>query len=494
MQEYFKKYRENTIGIDTEVITPYGTKPLIYSDWTASGRLYRPIEERIINEIGPYTANTHSDSSYTGSLMTQLYLDSKKIIKDHINASAKDAIIYCGSGMTGAINKLQRMMGLRVPASANDYYKVQMVERDKRPIVFVSHMEHHSNHTSWLETVADVKVIDHIDAGTIDLEDLEAQLKQYENRPLKIVSVTACSNVTGITSPIHEISRIAHKHGAYFFADYACSGPYVDIDMHPDDSTAIDAVFLSPHKFLGGPGTPGIAVFNTDLYHSKVPDNPGGGTVLYTNPWNEHEYYEDIEVREDGGTPPFMQGIKAGLAVKLKEEIGTENILQREDEIRDIVISRFKEMEKVKLLGRRYEERMGVYSFYIPGLHYNLGVQLLNDLYGIQMRGGCACAGTYGHVLLKINHDKSHEYLEHILRGELYKRPGWIRLSIHPIMTDDEIYYIMDAIEEISNSYDQYESDYIMDKRHATFKHRSFSRKDVDRHIRSIYKESMELI
>lgn len=473
MEEYFKKFRENTIGIDTEFKTPFGMKPLIYSDWTASGRLYRPIEEYLINDIGPYIANTHTESSYTGSYMTRLYLDSKAIIKKHVNASAKDALLYCGSGMTGAINKLQRILGLRVPAACRSFYNISEVEREKRPVVFISHMEHHSNQTSWLETIAEVIVVKHIDAGTMDLDDLRKQLKKYEGRPLKIVSVTAASNVTGIVTPVKEIAKIAHEHEAYFFADYACSGPYVDIDMHPGDNADIDVVFLSPHKFLGGPGTPGIAIFNTDLYHSKVPDNPGGGTVLYTNPWSEHQYISDIEVREDGGTPPFMQGIKAGLAIRLKEEMGTENILKRERQMQDYIAERFAQMDNVKLLGNKLDERLGVYSFYIPGLHYNLGVQLLNDLYGIQVRGGCACAGTYGHILLQIDYEKSHEFLLDILNGEAFTRPGWIRMSINPIMTDDEIQYIMDAIEHVSLRHGDYSGDYIVDKRSAVYSHKN---------------------
>lgn len=493
MEEYFKKFRENTIGIDAEIETPFGRKPLIYSDWTASGRLYRPIEEYLMNEIGPFVANTHTESSYTGSYMTKLYLDSKTIIKKHVNASPKDAIIYCGSGMTGAINKLQRILGLRVPASAKGYYEIKMAEPEDRPVVFISHMEHHSNQTTWLETIADVVVVEHLDAGTMDLEHLERELKAHENRPMRIVSITAASNVTGITTPIHEVAKLAHNYGAYFFADYACSGPYVEIDMHPGDNADIDVVFLSPHKFLGGPGTPGIAIFNTDLYHSKVPDNPGGGTVLYTNPWSEHEYYEDIEVREDGGTPPFLQGIKAGMAVKLKDEMGPTKILEREKEICRKVVNRFKQMEKVKLLGNKFDQRLGVFSYYVPGMHYNLGVQLLNDLYGIQVRGGCACAGTYGHVLLQIDYDTSHEYLLNILNGQLYKRPGWIRMSIHPIMTDDEIDYIMDAIEEVSKTYEKYENMYTMDKSKAIFCHRHYAAGTVNDEMNRILEEGSKM-
>lgn len=487
MNHYFEKFRKNIVGSNSEIPTPYGMKPLVYSDWTASGRFYRPIEDILTREIGPYIANTHTESSYTGSYMTELYFDSKKIIKQHVNADKNDALIFCGSGMTGAINKLQRMMGLRVPISSRKRYTITSPEKKNRPLVLISHMEHHSNHTSWLETVADVKIVKYLDEGAIDFNDLELQLKKHNDRVLKIVSFTACSNVTGIQTPITELSEIAHRYGAYFFVDYACSGPYVDINMHPEDGERIDAVFLSPHKFLGGPGTPGIVIFNTALYHSKVPDNPGGGTVLYTNPWKEHQYYDDIEVREDGGTPPFIQGIKAGLAIELKEDMGVSNIMNREREMNTYIFDRFSRMDNVILLADKYKQRMGVYSFNIPSLHYNLGVQLLNDLYGIQVRGGCACAGTYGHILLKITYDKSHEYMEDILRGEVYKRPGWIRMSIHPTMSDERITYIMDAIEELSTRYRKYVPEYTMNKKLAVFTHNSFTDKKTINRIKVIY-------
>ena len=264
LEIYFQQFRENIVGINQTFDAPLGLKPIIYTDWTASGRLYRPIEEKLLNEFGPFVANTHTETSITGSAMTMAYHKARSIIKKHVNASSDDVLITDGTGMTGVVNKFQRILGLKVSENLKNYTSVP---DELRPIVFISHMEHHSNQTSWLETIANVEIIPCQDSGLICFDSFEKLLIKYKDRPIKIASVTACSNVTGIRTDYYKIAKIIHQNGGLCFVDFACSGPYVAIDMHPQDQESyLDAIFFSPHKFLGGPGTSGVLVFNKNLY------------------------------------------------------------------------------------------------------------------------------------------------------------------------------------------------------------------------------------
>jgi len=430
LELYFKPFRENIIGYNQAFQTPNGEQKIVYADWTASGRLYRPIEEKMRDQFGPFVGNTHTETTVTGTSMTKAYHRAHKIIKQHVNAGPDDVILTMGSGMTGAINKFQRILGLKVPEQFTDLIKIP---DEQRPIVFVTHMEHHSNHTSWLETIADVRCILPDEEGYIDLNHLERLLEEHKNRKTKIASVTACSNVSGIQTDYHEIARLMHQHNGLCFVDFACSAPYVNINMHRKDPLEkLDAIYFSPHKFLGGPGTPGVLIFDKKLYKNRVPDMPGGGTVAWTNPWGGHSYFDDIEIREDGGTPAFLQTIKAALCIQLKEKMGVENMLHREEEMLNILFDGLKQIPTVHILAGQVEKRLGVVSFYIDGIHFNLAVKLLNDRFGIQTRGGCSCAGTYGHYLLNINEEISRSITSKIDEGDLSSKPGWVRISIHP--------------------------------------------------------------
>ncbi|GAA4965356.1 aminotransferase class V-fold PLP-dependent enzyme [Algibacter aquimarinus] len=458
LEIYFQPFRKNIVGIDDYFESPYGRKKIIYADWTASGRLYRPIEEKILNEMGPYVANTHTETSITGSVMTHAYHDARDIIKKHVKASSNDVLITVGTGMTGAINKFQRILGLKLCENLKDNTQIP---EEKRPVIFVSHMEHHSNQTSWLETIARVEVIPSNNEGLPCLIKLEELINNFKEVPIKIAAITGCSNVTGIRTNYHEVAKVMHQNNGLCFVDFACSAPYVDIDMHPEDEDQyLDAITFSPHKFLGGPGSSGVLIFNKKLYKNLVPDNPGGGTVSYTNPWGDHDYIDDIETREDGGTPGFLQAIKIALSIQLKEEMGVKNILDREHELIDIVFNRLSRIENLKILAPKHKDRLGVFSFYIDDAHYNLIVKLLNDRFGIQTRGGCSCAGTYGHYLLNVDETTSKSIELKILEGCLIERPGWIRMSIHPTMTNDEIEFICDAIEAVAKNYKDWSVDY----------------------------------
>ena len=465
LEQYFSQYRKNIIGIDTVFETPFGSQKMIYADWVASGRLYTPIEKLFLKQIFPFVGNTHTETSTTGATMSIAFHEALKKIKRHVNADNNDIIISAGSGMTMLVNKFQRILGLKIHEVFREEIKIE-----NKPIVFVTHMEHHSNQTSWLETIADVVIIPYKENGELDLKEFKAVLELNSDRKLKIAAITSCSNVTGVFTPYYEIAEIMHNQNGLCFVDFACSAPYINIDMHPKNpKQKLDAIYFSPHKFLGGPGSAGVLVFNSKLYNNKIPDNPGGGTVDWTNPWGDHKYIDDIEVREDGGTPAFLQTIKTSLCIQLKEKMGVDNIIKREHEIHKIIYNRFLEMQNVHLLAENITDRLGVYSFYIEECHYNLIVQLLNDRYGIQVRGGCSCAGTYGHILLNVNEQKSTQITNAINKGDLSEKPGWVRLSIHPIMTDQEINFIMDAIEQISHNHDVWSQDYKYNKEKNSF-------------------------
>jgi len=412
LEAYFEQFRKGIIGIDAEFNSPYGIKPVIYTK--------------------------------------------------HVNAGPEDILITAGFGMTGVINKLQRIMQLRIPETIKPGYlsngipgaKVGSNNDNEKPIVFVTHMEHHSNHTSWLETIADVVVIEPDEKLLVSPGNLKILLEKYKNRKLKIGSFSAASNVTGIIPPYYQLAELMHQYGGICFIDFAASAPYVTIDMHPADIPMgyLDGIFFSPHKFLGGPGSPGVVIFNSGLYHNSVPDNPGGGTVVWTNRWSTHNYITDIEAREDGGTPGFLQSIKAAMAIRLKEKMGCEKIKAREKELLSYAYSRMKKMDGIRILAGEEEdvEKIGVVSFYHESIHHSMIVRLLNDHYGIQVRGGCSCAGTYGHFLLHVDRDRSvflsHKVME---ENDLSEKPGWVRISLHPTMTDKELSYVMDALEEV---------------------------------------------
>ncbi len=473
LEKYFNQYRRNIVGIDAEIETPFGNKKLVYADWIASGRMYKLIEDRISEDIGPLVGNTHSESSATGYAMTKAYHLAQKIVKHHVNADDNDVLIFTGTGMTSAIAKLQRILGLKIPEQAQNYcafttaqyHNCKDIPNKNKPVVFLTHTEHHSNHTSWFETLADVVVLEPDSDLIVDPDALRREIVKYKDRPLLIGSFSACSNVTGYFPPYYELAQIMHENNGYCFVDFAASAPYVDINMHPENKMQqLDAIFFSPHKFLGGPGSAGVLVFNKKLYKNTTPDAPGGGTVKWTNRWGGYSYISDIEVKEDGGTPGFLQGIKSALAVRLKEQMSTKMILDREKELREIASKGLKQIKGLHILAENVTERLGIFSFYVENIHHNLVTKLLNDRFGIQVRGGCSCAGTYGHFLLHVDFKLSKEITDRIESGDLSLKPGWIRLSLHPTMTDDELHFILDSIRQTVENAEKWKEDYRYDK------------------------------
>lgn len=487
LEGYFKPFRDKIIGINQAFTSPFGEKKIIYSDWTASGRMYQDIEDTLLKNFYPFVGNTHTETTVTGSGMTIAYHEAFQIIKKHVNASSKDVLITSDAGMTGVINKFQRILGLKIHEKFKD--KIQIPELE-RPIVFVTHMEHHSNQTSWIETIADVVVIGATDDGLVDVENLKELLTKYKDRPLKIAAITSCSNVTGIFTPYHEIAAIMHQNEGLCFVDFACSAPYIDIDMHPEnEAEKLDAIYFSPHKFLGGPGTSGVLIFDESLYHNQVPDAPGGGTVEWTNPWGKHAYVSSIEAREDGGTPGFLQTIRTALAIQLKDQMTVKKILEREEELLELVWDKLLNLSNLHVLAANQKKRLGVISFYIDDLHYNIAVKILNDRFGIQTRGGCSCAGTYGHYLLNVTKEYSNSITCEIDDGNLTQKPGWIRMSIHPTMKNEELLMILDAIVELSKNHKEWSTDYKYDPTTNEFNYKFDGNLDIHQLVKGWFLE-----
>ncbi len=476
--EHFSQFRKNIVGIDARIPTPYGEKPLIYLDWTASGRLYGPIEKEISENIGRYVANTHTDTSFTGQYMTELYHDALKKVKAHVKADEDYVLFQAGYGMTGAINKLQRLLGLRV----HEKYRDQILRSmESRPVVFVSRLEHHSNHISWLETLAETVLIPFDQNGFPDLTAFEDLLKKYRSRPLYL-SVSACSNVTGIEPDIKSLIRLVHLYGGRAFVDYACSAPYTDMDLSRNRMETPDAIMFSPHKFLGGPGTGGILIMRKDLYQNTIPDEPGGGTVIWTDPWDGAVYLDDIEARETGGTPGFLLLIKTALAVDLKEKMNTQKIRMREHDILNKLFKGLDAIKGVDILESTHRDRLGVVSVLTDNIPYYAVVRLLNDFFGIQTRGGCSCAGTYGHYLLDLDREKSLKIKREILEGKYDCKPGWTRISIHPTTSDEEVEKVLEGMEYVMNHGQKIlEKDYLL--KNGQYVHKNF---DYGKYIPSL--------
>lgn len=466
LEQHFQKYRKHIIGNGLSIEIDGEKKNVLYADWTASGRLYGPIEDFISNELGQYVANTHTETTLTGTTMTHAYHEAQDVIKNHVNATEDDVLITEGSGMTAVINKFQRILGLRVPEQLKS-----LVPRGNRPLVIVTHMEHYSNHATWGECHVDVQILKRDnDTGLPCLDHLEELLEKNKHREQIIGSFSGCSNVTGILNPIHEMAEILHKHNRLCFVDFAASGPYVKIDMHPENPLQkLDAIFLSPHKFLGGPGSSGVLVFDKNLYNIKTPDHPGGGTIHSVNSWGQHTYLDDIETREDGGTPGFLQAIKTALAIKLKEDMGIENIHHREEELREVFVNELTKHDSIELLESQQMNRLCILSFYSFEQHHNLIVKILNDRFGIQTRGGVSCAGTYGQILLKNDKKKNVDVGCKVPGLDSKENTGWVRVSLHPTMTNDEAIFIAQTIHKVIDNYDVWSLGYTFDQKTGEF-------------------------
>ncbi|MFO8077920.1 MAG: aminotransferase class V-fold PLP-dependent enzyme [Thermoplasmatota archaeon] len=458
--------RENIIGNDIIIDTPFGRRHMLYADYTASGRALAIIEEQLQNILKSY-ANTHTEDDYSGQFLTTLLYQAEEKIKDIVNAREHDKIILTGSGATGALKKLQEIIGVYLPpatkkrlkdsiSSSKHSEKILQKMKQSQPVVFIGPYEHHTNELMWREALVEVQVIPFDKTGMIDLKILDKKLKdpRYKNRA-KYASFSAGSNVTGIRTNVYDIACLCHQNDTFVFFDFAAVAPYIEINMNKDETSYFDAIFFSPHKFLGGPATSGILVFNEKLYQNNLPPTcAAGGTVRYVG-FNHQIYSDDIETREKAGTPPIIQTIKAALVLDVKENIGIDIIEKKEQEYGSKVLEKLKANTDILLMGDiPAEKRVSIISFNIKHddrfLHSRFVTTLLNDLFGIQSRAGCSCAGPYGHVLLGIDEENAERCSELITQCYEGIKQGWIRINIHYTLSQEDVDYILKAIEFIA--------------------------------------------
>jgi selenocysteine lyase/cysteine desulfurase len=450
LENQLERIRSAVIGDDVVLDGPFGPRRLVYADWTASGRSLAFIEEVIREAVLPLYANTHTEASATGLHTTHLREDARRAVHRALGGGPDDVVVFCGSGATGAVDRLIRILQLGARS---------------RPVVFVGPFEHHSNELPWRESAADVVVIRQDAEGRLDLDHLRRELERHADRPLKIGSFSAASNVTGITTDVDAVSVLLHRHGALACWDYAAAAPHLPVDMNPSPDTEDgalaykDAIFVSPHKLPGGPGTPGVLVAKRRLFANDVPALPGGGTILYVTPESQ-TYLSDPSQREEAGTPAIVESIRAGLVFRLHEEVGMEAIQAREEAFVRRALSSWRENPRLLLLGNPDLPRIPIISFgvrhpieaYPVGmLHPNFVGALLNDLFGIQARSGCFCAGPYGHRLMDFDLETSAAHEGEAARGFLGIKLGFVRLSFAYFSSETVFEYLVAAVNFVAD-------------------------------------------
>ena len=503
----FAWLRNQIIGRDTEFETPFGSRLLTYADYAASGRgLY--FIEKALQDVQKAYGNPHTEDDYTGGKTTRLLHEAEKTIKRLLNAQNNCHVFPCGSGSTGAILKFQQLLGLYCPPVTRELVHGALREfsdhdrqnkiaidglqdciKKNRPVIFFGPYEHHSNNIMWRETGCETVEINLSAEGEIDLEDLRNKVSDpvYRHRK-KIGTFSAASNVTGLISPVYEIARILHQQDALACFDFAASGPYVSIDMNRDETSYFDAVFLSPHKFLGGPGSSGLLVLNHIHYRKDLaPSVAAGGTVDYASSF-AYDFAKEAAIREQAGTPGVLQIIKAALCLDLKDHIRVERIRACERKWIRSAFERFSENPNIIILGdQEPEKRIGVFSVLIKHrdkyLHPRFAARLLNDLFGIQARAGCSCASPYGHRLLQITHRRSSAYREAIQKGCHSIKPGWLRICFHYVMDQAEFDFICQSIDFVADWGHLFIDEYEMDWRTGAWSHRDLEPQKPDESV-----------
>lgn len=446
--------RQNEVGRRAWLDTPYGRRLVTYADLTATGR-YLHFVEAWLRRVRPFYANSHTAISSTGRVMTELREEARRVIKRAVNAGPHDEVLFVGSGATAAVNKLVGLLGWRISEPLEREFNLSsLIPREKRPVVFVGPYEHHSNELPWLESVAEVVSIALTPKGQIDLADLEQKVAMFPERPMRLGAFSAASNVTGVLSDVRALARVMHRHRGVIVVDYAAGGPYMPIDLHPEDEAErLDAAFLSTHKFIGGPEGSGVLVAHRDLFRTRSPERPGGGTVEYVASFERTsvDYVGRLDEREEGGTPAILGDVRAGIGFCVKEMIGPARILEHDVGLAQDALSRLGRHPRIKLLGPTDLPRLPIISFNVERLHHDFVSALLDHLFGIQNRAGCSCAGPYGHRLLGISRERSEAYRALIARGLTGIKPGWVRVTLPYYASEEDIEFLLSAIEFVAD-------------------------------------------
>ncbi|QWW72393.1 aminotransferase class V-fold PLP-dependent enzyme [Rhizobium sp. WYJ-E13] len=453
--------RDGLVGSSATITGPYGSKPLVYADYVASGRALRQVEQFILEEVLPYYANSHTEASYCGSFMTRLRGEARVLIAQYCGADARHAVIFTGSGATAGINRLVTLFGVS-----------EAVAADKSVRVIIGPYEHHSNILPWRESGADIIEIPEAPTGGPDPVRLEEALR--EGTPdLIICAFSAASNVTGIVTDVKAITEQAKEAGAKVIWDYAGGGPYLPIAMSPSAEAEIDAIVVSPHKFIGGPGSSGILIVRRDAVVSGKPSWPGGGTVKFVSP-TSHDYSDSLESREEAGTPNVIGDIRSALAFIVKHAIGLDAMRLRNQDLTIAAFHAWRSIPQLELLGLQQQDRLPIFSFrVIDGkggyVHQQLVTRMLSDRFGIQARGGCACAGPYVHRLLSIDDEASDLMRQAILSGDEIKKPGFTRLNFSVLLSEDKVGFILRSVAQLAKDALTFAPDYDFDPSRAIF-------------------------
>jgi selenocysteine lyase/cysteine desulfurase len=474
-REFAARLREAESGRGTRIPTPFGPRLLHYADLTATGR-HLEFVERFVDGLRPLYANTHTAVATTGRVMNGLREEARAAAARSVNAGPDDVVLFTGSGATAAVNKLVGLLGLRIPEPLEREYRLSsLVPPGRRPVILVGPYEHHSNVLPWMESIADVQEVALDGRGGIDLDDLRRRARAAEGRPLVAGAFSAASNVDGLLTDVGAVARVLHEEGALAFVDYAAGGPYLPIDMHPADPLErLDAIFVSTHKFLGGPEGSGVLVAHRELFRTRTPERPGGGTVDYVSGCrpDQVDYVHRLSEREEGGTPDILGDIRAGIAFVLKDHVGAEAIRDHDVALAREAVERLSRHPRIRVYGPLDAPRLPILSFNVEGLHHDLVSALLDHLFGIQNRAGCSCAGPYGHRLLGIAGERSERYRRLIAAGVTGAKPGWVRVSLPWYAAPEDVEFTLRAVEFVADRGDAFVPLYRLDWRDGVWRHR----------------------